>query len=61
MGRAEAETLRLTGTVYGSNKVLAVTGKLNFYGASRGLNTVRLMVSAATGDTDIFVETDPGW
>lgn len=56
MGRADSETLRLSGSIKGSNKVLAVTGKLGFYGASRGDNMVRLIVSAATGDSTIFVE-----
>ena len=61
MGEQEAETLRLSGTVDGSNKVLGVTGKVEFYGASRGVNMARLLVPCKTGDTEIFVEGDPGW
>lgn len=61
MGEQEAETLKLTGTVDGSNKVLGVTGKVEFYGASRGVNMSRLIVSAKTGDSHIFVDGETGW
>ena len=61
MGEQEAETLRLSGTVDGSNKVMAVTGKVEFYGESRGVNMARLLVPCKTGDTEIYVEGDPGW
>lgn len=61
MGKQEADTLKLSGTVDGSNKVLGVTGKVEFYGASRGVNMGRLLVSAKTGDSHIFVEGETGW
>ena len=61
MGEQEAEVLKLAGTVKASNKVLGITGKVEMYGLSRGVQMTRLIVPAYRGDTQIFVEGEHGW
>ena len=60
LGKQDVETLRLSGTVDGGNKVIGVTNRLEFYGQQRtGMR--RLLAPVFAGQTSIIVEEGHGW
>jgi len=50
VGDTESETLTLGGTIKAGNKVLASTGRVEFFGPSR-VTTSRLLATVTAGDT----------
>lgn len=60
LGGQKTDTVTLSGTVDGGNKVIAVTNSLQFYGIQR-VNTKRLLAPVYKGQTSIIVEDGHDW
>jgi hypothetical protein len=60
MGDQETETLKLSGTVDGGNKVLGVTNLVKMYGIPR-TNMLRLLSPVYKGQSQIIVEAGHDW
>jgi len=60
MGDQETETLKLSGTVDGGNKVLGVTNVVKMYGLPR-TNMLRLLTPVYKGQNQIIVEAGHDW
>ena len=60
LGTQDAETLTLSGTIEGGNKVLGVTNLASFHGKPRSRMS-RLLKSVYTGMDTITVEPELDW